>query len=315
MHTIIRFLKNWTLPIAMLAGALGYLVYAHYSCFDVLRPVVGPTVRIVQPLLIFCMLFLTFCRIRFQDLRFTAWIFWTLAFQLCCFTLCVIVLLMMPPSHWSVVMESAMLCLICPTATAAVVVTSKLGGNAATLTTYTTLINLCVAIAVPALLPLAHPMPDVTFFDAFLMIVSKIFPLLFCPFVLAMLLRAIDVRITEWFSRFHDLPFYLWSVGLALAIAVTTKSIVQSDYSLGTMTGIACASAATCILQFAVGRKIGRHFGEPISAAQSCGQKNTIFAIWMGYTFLDPVTSLAGGFYSIWHNMYNSYQLYKQRQK
>ena len=32
----------------------------------------------------------------------------------------------------------------------------------------------------------------------------------------------------------------------------------------------------------------------------------------MGYTFLTPDTSIAGGFYSIWHNVYNSWQLYKE---
>ena len=35
----------------------------------------------------------------------------------------------------------------------------------------------------------------------------------------------------------------------------------------------------------------------------------------MGYTFMTPVTSVAGGFYSIWHNIYNSYQLYEKRKE
>ena len=42
------------------------------------------------------------------------------------------------------------------------------------------------------------------------------------------------------------------------------------------------------------------------------GQKNTVFAIWMGLVFLNPVTSVVGGFYSIWHNLINSWQLYKK---
>ena len=54
---------------------------------------------------------------------------------------------------------------------------------------------------------------------------------------------------------------------------------------------------------------MGTHYGDRITVAQSLGQKNTVFAIWMGYTFLTPVTSIAGGFYSVWHNVYNSYQL------
>ena len=39
----------------------------------------------------------------------------------------------------------------------------------------------------------------------------------------------------------------------------------------------------------------------------------TVFAIWLGYTFFTPVVSVAGGFYSIWHNCYNSWQLYRKR--
>ena len=35
--------------------------------------------------------------------------------------------------------------------------------------------------------------------------------------------------------------------------------------------------------------------------------------IWLGYTFLSPITATAGGFYSVWHNVVNSWQLYKYR--
>ena len=33
----------------------------------------------------------------------------------------------------------------------------------------------------------------------------------------------------------------------------------------------------------------------------------------MAYTFLTPITAIAGGFYSVWHNIFNSYQLYRKR--
>ena len=53
----------------------------------------------------------------------------------------------------------------------------------------------------------------------------------------------------------------------------------------------------------------------PSAPGKPLGQKNTVFAIWMGYTFMTPVTSVAGGFYSVWHNIYNSYQLYQKRKE
>jgi hypothetical protein len=46
-----------------------------------------------------------------------------------------------------------------------------------------------------------------------------------------------------------------------------------------------------------------------VTAGQSLGQKNTVFAIWLAYTFMTPETAIIGGLYSIWHNIYNSWQL------
>ena len=61
--------------------------------------------------------------------------------------------------------------------------------------------------------------------------------------------------------------------------------------------------------------RIGERYSDRVTAGQSFGQKNTMFLIWVAYTFMNPVTSLAGGLYSIWHNLYNSWQLYKERGK
>jgi BASS family bile acid:Na+ symporter len=87
------------------------------------------------------------------------------------------------------------------------------------------------------------------------------------------------------------------------------------------------------VIQFTLGRAIGKRWQQPtkpqsecknkgeyidpiersaITAGQAFGQKNTVFIIWMGLVFLNPVTSVVGGFYSIWHNLVNSYQLYKK---
>lgn len=46
-------------------------------------------------------------------------------------------------------------------------------------------------------------------------------------------------------------------------------------------------------------------------AGQAMGQKNTIFLIWMALTFMTPETAIVGGLYSVWHNLYNSWQLYR----
>ncbi len=41
-----------------------------------------------------------------------------------------------------------------------------------------------------------------------------------------------------------------------------------------------------CLAQFGAGRIIGLRYGDPVSGAQSLGQKNTVLAIWMALTYL-----------------------------
>lgn len=43
-----------------------------------------------------------------------------------------------------------------------------------------------------------------------------------------------------------------------------------------------------------------------VTAGQALGQKNSGFLIWLGYSYMTPVTSVAGGLYSIWQNIINS---------
>ena len=309
------FLRNWTLPIAMLLGALAYFLYVSIPLLNPTHALAARVVAFVQPLLLFAMLFLTFCKVEPKDMRFSPWQVWLLAMQVTTFLLAALLLYFLSGSHWGIVVEGAMLCLICPTATAAAVVTRKLGGNAGTLTTYTIAINLAIALLIPAVVPLVHPNPGMSFLRSFLIIISKVFPLLLGPLFLSVLLRWCSPRTTDWLAGKRDLPFYLWSVSLALAIAMSTRSIVHTHCPWPYQLGIAVASLVACIFQFAFGRKVGRKYGDPISAAQAGGQKNTVLIIWMGYTFMTPITSIAGGFYSIWHNVYNSYQLYRKRKE
>ena len=144
-----KTIKDWMLPIAMVTGASIYLIY--YILPEPIHragPFLSGAVSILQPLLIFSMLFLTFCRIEPKDLKPHRWHWWLLLIQGGLFSalglLALWVIKAFPGDfHDKVVLiESAMLCLICPTATAAAVVTRKLGGDVAGITTYTVLINL-----------------------------------------------------------------------------------------------------------------------------------------------------------------------------
>lgn len=309
---MMTFIKNWTLPIAMLAGALAYFVYVSIPLLDHTHAIAIKTVSMVQPLLLFVMLLLTFCKVRPSDLHMSRWQVWLLVFQMFFFLTAAAAVIAIPHSNWRIVLESAMLCFICPTATAAAVVTRKLGGNAGTLMTYTIIINLAVAIAMPLIVPIIHPHHGTTFLAAFFTIISKVFPLLLGPFFLSILMRWLMPKVTEQLAQARDLPFYLWAFSLSLAITMSVRSIVHTNCPWTYQLAIAAVSLLACFMQFAFGRIVGRRYGEEITAGQACGQKNTVLVIWMGYTFMTPITSIAGGFYSVWHNLYNSWQLYKK---
>ena len=331
------------LPIAMTTGASIYLIYNAVPCLHRCGSFLSGIVSGLQPICIFTMLFLTFCRIEPKDLKPHRWHWWLLLIQGGLFSalglLAYWLLDAFPVAgrEWVVLMEGAMLCLICPTATAAAVVTRKLGGDVPGITTYIILINLLTAVLVPLIVPLVHPVAEIDFWTAFSMIMAKVFPLLIMPCMAAWLVRYLFPKVHRWLMRFPDLAFYIWAFALTLAIALTTRFIVHSEMSVMMLLLMALISLVCCVFQFAMGRFVGRCYrsgdcrSEPamtsdcharpdrasmqasreITAGQSLGQKNTIFAIWMAYTFMTPETSIVGGLYSIWHNIYNSWQLYR----
>ena len=315
ISSILRFARDWTLPISMISGALAYFAWVNIPGHEDYNGLVNRVIALVQPIFIFAMLFVSFCKVKIVDFTLKWWHLWLLLFQVGVFTVLAVAAMLITNYDAEVVVQSAMLCMICPTATAAAVVTSRLGGNQATLVSYTMMINLAAAVAVPVVVPLVHTGEHMEFLPALWAILVKVFPLLICPLFLASLVRNLLPRFHAMILQAKDLAFYLWAVSLALAIGVSVKSLVHTTVSVWCQAGIAVASLLTCVVQFGFGKYVGTKEGERISAGQACGQKNTVFAIWLGYTFMDPVTALAGGFYSIWHNVINSYQLYKKRKK
>ncbi len=312
---VVRFLKNWTLPVAIVTGFVAYEVYSRMSLFDPTRPYALRVVGEVQPVLIFTMLFLSFCKVDGRTLRPRLHHLWLLLIQAGAFISGALALRYCPAVHGSAVLQSCMLCMICPTATSACVVTMKLKGNASDITAYTVLVNLMVAVVVPLFVPLFSDVKGMSFLPAFTAIISRVFPMLIMPLVAAQLCRWLLPRLTQKLISVPNLPFYIWAVSLSIAIAVTARSLAHTNEPLTEIIGIAVGSLVCCALQFALGTLIGKCCGERISAAQSLGQKNTVFAIWVGYTFLNPVTSIAGGFYSVWHNVYNTLQLRREAKK
>jgi len=309
----IRFCKDWTLPISMIIGILSYFIYRSMGFSEEVRAITNSAIGIIQPVLLFFMLFLAFCKIDPSKIRLKTWHIILGIIQLCSFIGLAIITCYCDNRTTQIILECAMCCMICPTATAAIVIVDKLGGNKLTLVTYTITSNTIASIIIPLIVPIVNPGIGMSFIHSFLIIIKQVFPLLVFPFFLAWGVRVFTPKLLDKLLQVKDLAFYLWVVSLALALAVTTKAIVHSGVSFACMCGIAIVTLFCCLIQFFLGKKIGNQYDDKISGGQALGQKSTVFMIWMGATFLNPVTAVAGGFYSVWHNMVNSIQLYQKR--
>ena len=335
MPNILRLLRTWKLPVAMVCGVLFYALFETVlPDYDIRNDFYDVISHIIQPSLIFVMLFLSFLKVRTHNLRPHRWHGILLLTQGMLFVLASITAYALKrytvSDYWPLLMEGAMLCFICPTATASAVIVQKLGGSLSGVVTYIVLCNLMVSLLAPAFLTLVEPHSGMTFQTEFFMIMGKVFPLLLCPLLVALCVRHYTPTLSKLFLRIKDLAFYLWLFALAFAIMVTVRTIVESNIPMSVLFAFAIVSMLCCYMQFFFGRRIGQRWQQPsvdgeeidssisprersaITAAQSFGQKNTVFIIWMGLVFLNPVTSVVGGFYSIWHNIINSWQLAKK---
>src|SRR5574344_2462635 len=173
MAKIITFLKNWTLPVSMISGALAYYICSQLPLNYEVKHDILSVIEVLQPVLLFIMLFVAFCKIKPTDLKPHRWHLWLLLTQCLLFAAACAALWLYPSTGLRVIIEGFMLAIICPTATACAVVTQKLGGDSAATTSYTIIINMVVALLCPALLPLAHPQPGLSFVPAFIVIINK----------------------------------------------------------------------------------------------------------------------------------------------
>lgn len=294
--SVLQTLKNWTLPIAMLAGGIAYPWVSRLAFFT--------------PYLIFIMLFCTFCKLSPRDIHIRPAHLWLLLIQVAGGLLVYGVLRFYHP----VVAQGAFICVLAPTAISAAVITGMLGGNVAFLTTYLLICNIAVAVAAPLFFPFIGPHAEMSFIDAFIYICQRIGPVLLLPLVVAWLAQYYVPRLTRAIGDLPGLSFYLWAVSLTLVTGNTVKFLVgQDNPDFRIEISLAVVALLICCGQFLLGRRIGKHYGDAVSCGQGLGQKNTILAIWMAQTYLNPISSVAPATYVLWQNIINSYQLWKKR--
>ena len=318
-----KFFDSNALWLSMLIGALGYKIFLPLA----------PSL----PWLIFFMLFFTFCKVNPLDLRLHKW-HWAVLFAQLFFSFATYAGVL-ALTHNKILAQGLLMCFIMPTATAAPIIAGKLGGSIQNLTTFTLLSNFATAIIVPATFPLINPAADMTFLPAFLLILSRVAPLLLGPFFAAWLLRLIyKWRTKKDFvlsKQAAQVPFYLWVASIVVLMAVVTNTTISNfQFQISNILILLVSSFFACLVQFGLGKLIGYYLPaeskgkdyqdvlinpaaapttmagvSSITAGQAFGQKNTSLGVWMANTYLDPMASLGAAAYIIWQNIFNSAQL------
>jgi len=266
----------------------------------------------LTPMLIFLMLLLTFSKLSLRKIRLSPLHAWLVGIQV--FGSIAIYFALI--NFDKVLAESALICILAPTATSAAVVTGMLGGSVASLTTYTLICNLMVAIFGPLFFTLTGTHADMSFWESFLHICVKVLPLLLLPLVFAWILQKFTPKVHKKITSLHGLAFYLWAIALTIVTGRTVSFLVnQENPNVARELLIAVTSLVICVMQFIIGRRIGSKYKKTIAGGQALGQKNTVLAIWMAQSFLSPVSSLGPAAYVLWQNTINSWQLYRRRKR
>jgi BASS family bile acid:Na+ symporter len=294
----IKRIKPWMLPIAMIVGVVAH-DYIGYLKF-------------LSPYLIFIMLLITYCRISFNDLRLNASMGWLLGIQIVGALALYFVL-----RYFNVgLAQSIFICVYCPTATAAPVVTGMLGGKVERVAAFSLLSNVVVAITGPALLAYIGDNQELTFWQSLATIAVNVLPLIIGPLIVAMALQFTIPKAHKIISTHQGLSFYIWALALLIvvgnSVSYIMKEISEDPTCVPMIVLIAVLSLAVCLLQFYFGNRIGHRYGDPISSAQSLGQKNTVLAVWLALTYLKPIATVGPACYIAWHNIVNSYQIYRR---
>ena len=309
------FLRKWMLLISMALGVGVYLLLALTPGLEQAERSYISAARDLQPFLVGVMLFLQFNVTAPFDLRVHKWHAEVLGVQALLFAVFTVITILLPEGNLRILAECAMLCFICPTASACGVITSKIGGDLQQTMAYLLLCDIMSTLLIPATVPLVCPQEGVGYFSLLWIVTKRVFSMLVLPCALAWLIRYTLPGVQKWLARYTGWAFYVWGISLLLAMSLATRALAQSSASLWLAVLIAIVALSCCLVQFYLGRRIAKGYGRrtSVTAGQTFGQKNTGFLIWLGFNYMTPITSVAGGLYAICQNLVNSWELQHYR--
>ncbi|MDE6716186.1 MAG: bile acid:sodium symporter [Muribaculaceae bacterium] len=289
--------KSFVLPIALVAGYIFRQLCAMAS--------------VLVPYVIFAILFFTFSGVKLSHLRPTKLDLWIALFQ--AVVSFGFYYLVMALTSNEVLAQGAMICVLCPVASSVTVVASMLGANSERTTTYTIVGNLLVALIAPIYICIISEAEGVSLIGSFTQIFYKIAVVIALPYFVVLLMQRFLPRVNSRMARYKGISFYLWAFALLVTIGQTADFVVARwQGGVQDVVWLGVVSLIICVMQFSTGRIIGARYSDKVAGGQILAQKNSAMGIWIINTFLNPIASVAMAFYSIWQNVFNSWQIYRQ---
>lgn len=259
--------------------------------------------------IIVLMLFMTFLKVRFREVRIQRkHIYLLLAniglamgiwgvFRLC---------------GYSDLAVMAFFVAITPTASAAPVIMGFLKGNVEFMITALIVSTIGVGCMLPLLMPVAigHSAPGIIGQMAASVAIVLVFPL-----VAAVIVRHLYSGFEKLAISLGKFQFPLWVANLTLVAGSGSAFIhAHEEITAHIFIQIGLLAAAICVINFAFGYFIGRPDLKR-ECSQSLGQKNTALTIYLALTYATPLAALAVTFYVVCHNTWNAIQIQRQGRK
>ena len=293
-------LRAYVLPFAILMG----LLFHHHLVY----------VRNVTPWLIFIILLLNNVAVDMKKLKVTMLDIWLMVFQVVVSMGSYFLFKAFGASE--IVAQGVLVGVLCPVAAASVVIATMLGANRETVTTYTIVGNLMVAIVAPVYFSFIGIQQDLPFLDSVWLIFRRVAPTIALPFFVALFLQRFAPGINAFLCRYKSYSFYLWAAALTITLGQTIDFMfLQGRKEMSNILIMGAASVVYCVIQFAVGKWLGGRYGDIMAGGQLLGQKNSAMGIWIANTYLLPLASVFPALYSIWQNVFNSWQLWRKDHK
>ena len=294
-------IRSYILPIAII---LGLLLHDYCAAFTV-----------AVPYIIFTILLLTFTAVDIRQLRFKPLFTWIILFQVAVSLGGYALLRLLNVNE--IIAEGVLIGVLCPVAASVAVVSTMLGADRNTVTSYSVIGNLVVSLVAPIYFSFIGVNQDMPFLESFLHILRRIGTVIGLPFLVALALQFWWPKANKALSRYKGLAFYLWAVALFLTLGQTIHFIfLNGKGNWNSIAWLGVSALVFCILQFGLGKWIGKKYGDTIAGGQLLGQKNSAMGIWMANHYLHPLASVFLAFYSVFQNLFNSWQIwYFERQK